>query len=177
VDDDERIKEDEDEEGDLNVELQRAFDRGAAGHHSNPNSDSNSTLGTRAQSTRSPRRSRGRARHTGPGRSLLSDVDGTAGLVAEPDELSRRNSKDSESAVSDVAAEALPGSMTELGLGRDVRNIGDITSSSADVNATTQGGGSISTGVVEQVARARTRSSGAEGPKRPDVGRHEDTLD
>ncbi|KAK5939475.1 hypothetical protein PMZ80_007852 [Knufia obscura] len=157
--------EEEEDETDLNVELQKAYDRGLGNHPS-----------TSPPSTRSEKSSRGRSRQAGPGRSLLSETE-ASGLVAEPDKLPRRESKGS--AVLDAGVETLPGSMTGLGLGRDVKDIGDITSSPPRrmANAQVEDGSptpGADVGVVEQVARARTRSGGEK--RRPDLG-HEDTMD
>lgn len=156
--------EEEEDENDLNTELQKAYDRGVGNHPS-----------ASPESTKSARSSRGQSKQTGLGRSLLSETDGTPTLVAEPDELesSQRNSK--ESVVSDTGVETLSSGMTGLGLGRDVRDIGDITNSASNTNANAQAGELTGTGVAEQVARARTRSGGEHN--RPEMDGQKDTLD
>ena len=154
--------EEEEDENELNAELQRAYDRGIGTH---PN--------TSPDGTGSGKSSKDRGGQSRPSKSLLSEMDGTSRLVAEPEDLPRRNSK--ESVVSDAEVETLPSNMTGLGLGRNVKDIGDITSPSADVDANAQAGELATASVAEQVARARTRSGGEQ--KRPELGNHSNTLD
>jgi len=144
--------EEEEDENELNAELRRAYDRGIGNH-----ADSNTG---------------NRSRPAGPGKNVLSEIDGTSRLVAEPAELAWEDSK--ESATSDARVRTLPSNTTGIGLGRNVNNIGDITSPPADVDANARTGELTGAGVTEQVVRARTRSG---GDQRPELGGHKPTLD
>lgn len=132
-------EEDEDEE-DFNAEWQKAYDRGAK----------DQAQWVRPRSARSSRSSRAGVRRAS--RNILSDPDDGSRLVTEPEDISRRSSLRSE--VSDVAPEPQTLSLTGIGMGRNIRDIAEEINEDPDPSSPTPGG------IVEQVTRARSHSSG-----------------
>ena len=155
-------EEEEDDEGQINEELARAYDRGLGPQN----------LSASPRSTKSSKRADSKRGSVGPGAGILVGSEGTSGLVAEPELLeSRRSSLRNSVGVSDPQTEPhlLSSTTTSVGLGMNVSHVVD------EVNE------DDGEGIAEQVARRRTHSSGARDehnlPRRPKQGERKDSVD
>ncbi|KAJ9664493.1 hypothetical protein H2198_000144 [Neophaeococcomyces mojaviensis] len=136
-------EDDTEDEGDLNTELQKAYDRGVI--HDRYNSSPQST-----RSGKSSKRTKAK-----PSTRLANEVFSEAGepsvVFDEPEEMSHGGSQ--HASVVNTIPDPQTLSLSGLGLGREVRNISTVNSAVVEGEA----------GITEQVARARTKSGGEHG--------------
>lgn len=174
--------ESDDEGTDLNTELQKAYDRGY--RIERYGADSPRSMRSLRKSLKASSANK-LARDSGPPGQILpeTDADADAKVVATPDELSRRNSR--ESMISAGYPDPQTLSLTGLGLGKGVRDIASktvpapgaghgsglvtgknddtplpkkaLTTSDAEVDVDADPAGEM--GIAEQVARARNHST------------------
>lgn len=175
-------EESDDDANDLNTELQRAYDRGFLPERYSASPRSTRSLkGAKATSKSSS--GHGKQSKTkssmGTETTILPESESTGKVVATPETLSRRTSK--ESLVSAGYPDPQTLSLTGLGLRRSVHEIAAETIQNKDKGGTgaeedeNEGGerggegehdGEM--GITEQVARARSHSMGK--GERPDLG-------